>query len=130
MNPATDPHSYEPNAEDARTVVGAKMVIANGIGYDNWLSQLLSADQEGGRTVLTVGDVLGLKEGDNPHQWYSPTNVYKVIDQIVADYDKIAPSDAAYFAQQKQTFEGHDLARYDELLRTIRARYAGVPVGL
>jgi len=129
VNPATDPHSYQPNAEDARTVVGAKMVIANGIGYDNWLSQLLSADQEGGRTVLTVGDLLGLKEGGNPHQWYSPANVHRVIDQIVADYDRIAPSDAAYFAQRKQTFETHDLARYSELIRAIRARYAGVPVG-
>jgi zinc/manganese transport system substrate-binding protein len=129
VNPATDPHSYQPNTRDARTVVGAKMVIANGIGYDNWMAQLLSADQEGGRTVLTVGNLLGLKEGDNPHQWYSPTNVYKVVDEIVADYDKIAPSDAAYFAQRKQTFETDGLARYNELLRAIRAKYAGVPVG-
>jgi zinc/manganese transport system substrate-binding protein len=105
------------------------MVIVNGIGYDNWMPQLLSADQESGRTVLTVGNVLGLKEGDNPHQWYSPTNVSKVIDHIVADYDKIDPSDAAYFAQQKQAFEAQGLARYNQLLAEIRAKYAGVPVG-
>jgi zinc/manganese transport system substrate-binding protein len=129
VNPETDPHSYQPSAQDARAVVGAKMVIVNGIGYDNWMPQLLSADQESGRTVLTVGNVLGLKEGDNPHQWYSPTNVSKVIDHIVADYDKIDPSDAAYFAQQKQAFEAQGLARYNQLLAEIRAKYAGVPVG-
>ncbi len=129
VNPETDPHSYQPTAQDARAVVGAKMVIVNGIGYDNWMLQLLSADQESRRTVLTVGSVLGLKEGDNPHQWYSPTNVNKVIDQIVADYDKIDPSGAAYFARQQQAFESQGLARYNQLLAEIRAKYAGVPVG-
>jgi len=129
VNPSTDPHSYQPNARDARTVVGANMVIVNGIGYDNWLPQLLSADQESGRVVLTVGEVLGLKEGDNPHQWYSPSNVYRVIDRIVADYDRLDPADTAYFAQQKQTFETRGLARYNALLREIRSRYSGVAVG-
>jgi zinc/manganese transport system substrate-binding protein len=129
VNPSTDPHSYQPNAQDARTVVGANMVIVNGIGYDNWLPQLLSADQESGRVVLTVGEVLGLKEGDNPHQWYSPSNVYRVIDRIVADYDRLDPADTAYFAQQKQAFETRGLARYNALLREIRSRYSGVAVG-
>jgi zinc/manganese transport system substrate-binding protein len=129
VNPATDPHSYQPNTADARAVAEANMVIVNGIGYDNWLAQLLSADPEGGRTVLTVGELLGLTEGDNPHQWYSPTNVLRVADQIVADYDRIAPADATYFAARKRSFETEGLARYDELLRQIRASYAGVPVG-
>jgi zinc/manganese transport system substrate-binding protein len=129
VNPSTDPHSYQPNAQDARIVVGANMVIVNGIGYDNWLPQLLSADQESGRVVLTVGEVLGLKEGDNPHQWYSPSNVYRVIDRIVADYDRLDPADTAYFAQQKQAFETRGLARYNALLREIRSRYSGVAVG-
>ena len=35
-SPATDPHDYEPTAADARTIAGAQMVIANGIGYDPW----------------------------------------------------------------------------------------------
>ncbi len=129
VNPDTDPHSYQPNTEDARTVAGASMVIVNGIGYDNWLAQLLSADPEHGRTVLTVGELLGLKEGDNPHQWYSPANVLKVVNQIVADYERIEPGDAGYFAERKQIFETEDLARYDELIRRIRSEYAGVPVG-
>ena len=72
VNPDTDPHSYEPTPSDARTMAGAKIAIVNGIGYDKWASQLLAANPVSGRTVLDVGDVLGLKEGDNPHQWYSP----------------------------------------------------------
>ena len=48
------------------------MAIVNGIGYDTWASKLLAANPSSGRVVLDVGGLLGLKEGDNPHQWYSP----------------------------------------------------------
>lgn len=129
VNPATDPHSYEPTAEDARAVAGSQMAIVNGIGYDEWASRLLAASPSGERLVLDVGSLLGLKAGDNPHQWYSPSHVHVVIDQIVADYDKLRPTDARYFAQQRKVFETSDLARYNELIQQIRARYAGAPVG-
>jgi zinc/manganese transport system substrate-binding protein len=129
VNPSTDPHSYEPTAQDARTIAGAKLVIVNGIGYDNWASKLLEASPLEGRVVLNVGSVLGLGVGENPHQWYSPAHVRAVVGQITTDYDRLDPADAAYFAQQKLVFESRDLARYDELRREIRAKYAGVPVG-
>jgi zinc/manganese transport system substrate-binding protein len=129
VNPSTDPHSYEPTAADARTMAGAQLAIVNGIGYDRWASHLLAANPSSGRTVLDVGGVLGLKEGENPHQWYSPAHVHAVIDEIVADYDKLRPADASYFAQQKSAFETVGLARYNALIAQIKARYAGVPVG-
>jgi zinc/manganese transport system substrate-binding protein len=129
VNPNTDPHSYEPTAANARTMAGAEMAIVNGIGYDEWASHLLAANPGGGRVVLDVGSLLGFKAGDNPHQWYSPTHVYAVIDQIVADYDKLRPADTGYFIQRKRAFETMGLARYDALLSQIRARYAGVAVG-
>ena len=44
VNPDTDPHSYEPTAEDARTMAGAQMAIVNGIGYDKWAPRLLAAN--------------------------------------------------------------------------------------
>jgi zinc/manganese transport system substrate-binding protein len=129
VNPSADPHSYEPTAQDARTMAGANMAIVNGLGYDNWASQLLQASPQSGRAVLNVGDLLGLKEGANQHLWYFPSDVFAVVDRIVAGYERLDPRDAAYFAQQKQRFENVGLARYDELRREIRARYAGVPVG-
>ena len=110
-------------------MAGAKLVIVNGIGYDNWAPKLLQASPLGGRVVLSVGSLLGLKGGDNPHQWYSPTHVLVVASQIVADYDRLDPADASYFAQQKLLFDTRALARYDQLRRQIRANYAGVPVG-
>ncbi len=129
VNPNTDPHDYEATAGDARTVAGGRLVIVNGIGYDNWASQLLAANPVSGRAVLDVGTLLGLSEGDNPHQWYNPSSVHEVIDAIVADYDQLDPAGRAYYAAQKRRFETVSLARYDALRAEIRKRYAGVPVG-
>jgi zinc/manganese transport system substrate-binding protein len=129
VNPSSDPHSYEPTAQDARTIASARLVIVNGIGYDNWAPKLVEASPLAGRVVLNVGQTLGLKGGENPHQWYSPPHMLVIANRITTDYERLDPADAAYFAQQKRLFETQDLARYDELRRQIRAKYVGVPVG-
>jgi zinc/manganese transport system substrate-binding protein len=132
VNPDTDPHSYEPTATDARALAGARLAIVNGIGYDNWAQRLLAASPAeggGGRVVLNIGDALGLKEGDNPHQWYSPASVKRVVGEILADYDRLDPANAGYYAAQEKAFETKGLARYDQLRAQIRARYAGTPMG-
>jgi len=129
-NPQTDPHSYEPTAADARAVSGAKLFIQNGIGYDSsWAPSLVSANPDSERTVLTVGGVLGLKDGDNPHQWYSRQSVYAVVAAITADYQRIDPAHAAYYAQRKTEFEHTALAAYNGLEQSIRTKYAGTPIG-
>jgi zinc/manganese transport system substrate-binding protein len=129
VNPSADPHSYEPAAQDARTMAGANIAIVNGLGYDNWASQLLAASPQSARVVLNVGDLLGLKGGSNPHVWYSPRDVHAVIERIAAAYERIDPRDAAYFAARRRQLESVGLARYNALRRDIRSRYAGVPVG-
>jgi zinc/manganese transport system substrate-binding protein len=128
-NPNADPHSYEPTTADARVMASARLVIVNGIGYDPWAPKLLAANPVQGRWTLDVGDLLGLKPGDNPHQWYSAASVRRVIEAITADYQRIDPVDASYFESEKHTFETKALARYNQLISQIRARYAGTPVG-
>jgi zinc/manganese transport system substrate-binding protein len=129
VNPDTDPHDYEPTASDARTMASATFVIVNGIGYDEWASRLLDANPVSRRVTLDVGDLLGLKDGDNPHQWYSPVSVTRVVTAIVAGYDRLDPADTAYFAARRRHFEAVSLAPYHRLVRQIRTRFAGVPVG-
>ena len=128
-SPATDPHDYEPTAADARTMAGAQLAIVNGIGYDPWAGKLIAANPVHGRVVLTVGDLVGVKPGGNPHRWYSPSNVQQVTAQIVRDYTKLDPKDAGYFAQQQARFETRGLAQYKGLIATIKRKYHGVPVG-
>src|SRR5919109_3678366 len=115
-SPATDPHDYEPTAADARTLAGARLAIVNGVGYDPWASKLLAANPVSGRKVLDVGDLVAIKPGGNPHRWYSPGDVQKVIGEIVRDYVKVDPKDTRYFEQLKARFETRGLARYRGLI--------------
>lgn len=128
-SPATDPHDYEPTAADARTIAGARMVIVNGIGYDPWAQKLIASNPVSGRIVLNVGDLVGIESGDNPHRWYSPTNMQQVVDAIVQVYEKLDPKNGTYFEQQKARFETKGLAKYKQLIATIKRRYHGAPVG-
>jgi zinc/manganese transport system substrate-binding protein len=129
VDPATDPHSYEPTAADGIAMARSQLALVNGIGYDAWASKLLAADPSSSRVTLDVGSLLGLGAGANPHQWYSPSSVQRVIAQIAADYERLDPRDAAYFEQRRSAFETGALAEYDHLRSEIRRRYAGVPVG-
>jgi zinc/manganese transport system substrate-binding protein len=128
-NPAADPHDYEPTAADARAVAQARMVVVNGAGYDPWMDKLIASNPDDHRVVLDVGELVGVESGGNPHRWYSPGDVQEVIREIVRDYRRLDPKDAAYFRQQQVRFETNGLARYRQLISTIRRRYRGVPVG-
>ena len=129
VNPDTDPHSYEPTAADGIALAKSQMAIVNGVGYDRWASQLIDANPSSSRAVLNVGDLLGLKEGDNPHQWYSPSSVARLVAHIVSDYKRLDPKDSAYFDRERGNFETKGLAEYHRLIAEIRSRYRGVPVG-
>ncbi len=128
-NPDTDPHDYEPTPADGRTIAAAKLFIENGIGYDSWADKAVQAGPDSSRTVIDVGELTGTPDGGNPHRWYSPSDVEKVVDTITADLKELDPGDAAYFDTRRKTFEDSGLAQYRQLIAGIRARYAGTPVG-
>ena len=128
-NPATDPHDYEPTSVDARTFAGAQMVIVNGVGYDPWSPKLIAANPVKGRVIITVGDLVHLKAGDNHHRWYSPSNVRTVAAAITRAYAELDPKGAPYFRARRTRFLTKSLAAYDHLIATIRRRFGGTPVG-
>jgi zinc/manganese transport system substrate-binding protein len=101
----------------------------NGVRYDDWAGPLLQGSSAAGRTVLNVGKLLGLPQGANPHRWYYPANVTRVLDAIVADYDRLDPADSAYFAARRHAVLTVALAGYDRIRAAIRAHYKGTPVG-
>lgn len=128
-NPDTDPHDYDPSADDARSLSDAAVVIVNGIGYDPWVSKLLAAEPASNRRVVNVGDVVAVAAGGNPHRWYEPGDVHKVIAAIAASYKEADPADAAYFSAQQRTYETAGLAPYTELIAQIKKTYGGTPIG-
>ena len=128
-SPNTDPHVYEPTPQDGRTVAQAQYAVVNGAGYDPWAPQLIAANPSSNRRTLTVADLAGRRAGDNPHMWYDPTIVGQVIDRITNDLKALDPTDATYFDQRRATFVSVALKQYNDLRASIKAAYAGVPVG-
>ena len=128
-NPAQDPHSYEPTANDARVLATSQLAIVNGVGYDPWAPKLLAANPDGARIILNVGDLFGLHSGDNPHRWYNPADVDAVARTIEADLARLDPKNSSYYATRLAALENQSLAHYHQLIAQIKHRYAGVPVG-
>jgi zinc/manganese transport system substrate-binding protein len=129
VNPETDPHVYEPTPADAKLIASARYVIVNGAGYDAWAPKLLGANPVAGRVVLTVGDLIGIQQGGNPHMWYSPTHVARVVDRIAADLAAIDAGNASYFDQQAAAYKTTGLKAYHDTIDAIKVKYKGTPVG-
>jgi zinc/manganese transport system substrate-binding protein len=126
-DPNADPHSYESSSDDARAFAGADYVVLNGAGYDAWAAKLLSGNPSAKRKVLAVADLLGKKEGDNPHFWYDPDYVFRVVDRIEADLKSLDAADTAYFDAQRSAFDTA-MTPYRDRLAAIKAKFAGNPV--
>ena len=102
-------------------------MVLNGAGYDAWAAKLLGANPSSRRTVLTVADLVGKKEGDNPHFWYNPDYVSQVVTRVTSDLKSLDPSDAGYFDAQRATFDTA-MAPYRSRLAAIKGTFAGTPV--
>ncbi len=128
-NPATDPHEYEPSAIDARELAGAQLVIVNGAGYDAWASKLLAANPDKHRVVIDVAQLVGAKKGANPHLWYAPHNVKRVIAALRHAYSQLDPGNASAYVNSSSFFQHVGLAGYYQQIASIRQRFHGTKVG-
>ena len=127
-DPNADPHEYESSAGDARAFADARLVILNGAGYDDWVQKLLDANPAPGRVVLNVAASLGKRAGDNPHFWYRPDFVVRVVDLVAAQYEKIDPAGTGYFESRRSDLTT-TLEPYLATVAEIKQRFAGTPVG-
>ena len=119
-NPAVDPHDYDPTPADARLMAEAGYVIVDGAGYDAWATRLLEANQVAGRRVLNVADLVGKRAGDNPHFWYSPAYVDRVVARLGADLG--VPERAATYGRVA-------LREYHDAIAAIASKHRGTSVG-
>lgn len=103
-DPNADPHEYEANASDGAAIADANLVIVNGVGYDDWASQLIAASDSPGQEILNVGNLNGVSvDGGivtgNPHQWYNPLYVNHTLLAMYADLVALQPASRSIFQQ-------------------------------
>jgi zinc/manganese transport system substrate-binding protein len=128
-NAAADPHDFKPTALDARMLAGAKLVIVNGAGYDAWATKLLAANPVKDRIVIDVARLVHVKSGGNPHIWYSPSTVARVVAAVSRAYQQLDPRDATAFKSSTFFFDRVGLSAYHNEIAGIRRRFRGTKVG-
>jgi zinc/manganese transport system substrate-binding protein len=128
-NPNTDPHLYESDPRDAAAIDTAQLVIANGLGYDDFVGKTLAAGGGSGPRLLTVQHVLGVTGSDaNPHLWYWTARLPTVASAIAAQLTAIDPANRQTFEAGARRFDA-SLKPLLAVIAQIRQKYAGTPVG-
>lgn len=97
-NPAADPHSYEATPQDRLTVDGADVILANGGGYDPFLTRLAATSEK-------EDAVYQLIEGENAHAEHDGDEDHAEDEH--ADDDAHA-EDAHADEEHGDAHEGHD----------------------
>lgn len=120
-NGDTDPHDFEPTTDSAKEVANANIVISNGLGYDDWMTKL--ADSNDIHMTKVGEELMGLKQGDNPHIWYNLDMPKKYVNYIVKRSSKIDPKHASYFRKNGQTYL-NKIQSIKQLAAKIDAKHA------
>lgn len=127
-NPNADPHLFEPGTANGLAVANAKVVIANGVGYDSFVDRLERASPQSQRRALVVADVLGVRGHDaNPHLWYDVPRLPRVAAAIAAVLVRADPGHASTYRAGLRRFDA-SLAPLDREVARLRRAYAGEPV--
>ncbi|MFI5225289.1 MAG: metal ABC transporter solute-binding protein, Zn/Mn family [Candidatus Limnocylindrales bacterium] len=126
-DPNADPHEFESSPADAALVADAKLVIVNGLGYDDFMQKLLGASSQPDRSVIDVQQLLGLPDDVNVHIWYDPATMPKVAAAAADALSKIDPQNAPYFAAQEQGYVAA-LKPITDKIAELKAKYAGTPI--
>ena len=118
-----DAHDYEPTTSDIAKLQKARIVIVNGAGYDSWA---VKAAQSAKSQVINAAEIGGVKNGGNPHVWFSAKVRSNTADAITAAYQKADPSHKDDYAKLNK--EWH--AKEDQLESKIKetsAKTEGLP---
>lgn len=123
-----DPHDFRPSARQAGVVAGALLVVANGLGLEERLADLLSAAAADGTPVIEIGPLVdplpfgveaGPEAGLDPHVWLDPLRMAKAARLIAARLAELDPSTpAGTWTDRGERYAG-ELERLDGRIRDI-----------
>ena len=127
-NPNTDPHTFEASPAVAREISAARLIVQNGVGYDDWATTIENAAPDPSRKVINVQQLLGLPDSTpNPHLWYQPATMPAVANAIAAGLGQVDPAHASYYRANAASFIT-SLGAWTRAIAAFRAAHPGTPV--
>jgi zinc/manganese transport system substrate-binding protein len=97
-----DVHTFDPRPTDITAVSDAQLVVANGLGLDEWLTKL-AADSGTKARIVNLADSVPkdqyiVEDGiPNPHLWLDPDDAAIYATTIRDALKALAPADSAVF---------------------------------
>jgi zinc/manganese transport system substrate-binding protein len=132
VGPNSNAHVYAPSPADAKKVADAKVVIANGLGFEGWISRLVKAS--GTKAVMVVA-TKGIKARagkddqshdhgkSDPHAWQSVANAKVYVANIRDALIAADPVGKDVYAANAMAY----LANLDALEQEVRATLGRIP---
>jgi ABC-type Zn uptake system ZnuABC Zn-binding protein ZnuA len=125
--PGVGPEDYEPKPDDAVKLAGAKLIVSNGVGLDNFLDDLLASGSGGETPRLVLGDGIPTITVDgepNPHFWLDPMLVKDYyLPAIVASLTQVDPAGQATYQANADDYA----TQLDELDAELKAKIEEIP---
>jgi zinc/manganese transport system substrate-binding protein len=142
VGPGGDAHVFQPTPADARLLGRAQVVFSVGLGFDGWMTRLLSTSGNKGTPIMVSRGIQPLKleegsdpgsvhEGDrshpshdlDPHIWQSVPRALQMVDNIAKG---LCQADGAGCAQYQRNATAY--ARELQVLdKAIRVAWEAVP---
>ena len=123
-------HTFDPTPADVKQIGAAELIVANGLGLDDWLASLasdagtaapivrLGEDQPGVAYLAAAGSA-----GPNPHLWLNVAYVSKYVDRIETALSDADPAHASEFRANADAYR----TTLDALDTEIRDRIQALP---
>jgi ABC-type Zn uptake system ZnuABC Zn-binding protein ZnuA len=126
-----DVHTFAATPADIRTVSGAKLLVMNGLGLDDWLQGTIESAAASGTPLVKLGvDLPGVEllPGEepgtqNPHLWMNVAYAELYVDRIAQALEALDTANAAAYQRQADAYK----VRLQALDASVRAKVAAIP---
>lgn len=112
-----DPHSFSPSSNDAKLIADSRLIVSSGLGYDDWVNKIVTANSQDKNLIDFAGSVLDKKDGANEHVWFGVHNVQKLSYAVYQHMAKVDPKNKTYY---QANFKKYDL-KLDSLIQREQA---------
>ena len=129
MPPDADPHSFEISAKEAARITGAQLIVSNGLGLEEGLTQHLETAADDGVPLVEAGSLVDVLETESgaadPHFWTDPVQMVAVVEGVTeAVIDEVPGVDAAEVRSNAEAYT----AELEALDAEMAEAFAAIPV--
>ena len=130
VGPNGDAHVYQPSPGDAKTLADARLVFANGLGFEGWINRLVKASGTKAPTIVVTKGVKPRKAEDDhgqgeadPHAWQSVANARIYVANIRDALSLADPAGKDSYAANAAAY----LGKLDVLETEVKAAIEKIP---